>query len=155
MTRKQFTSIVHLKNLQLSVCNRLNYLSCIWYLFSKIFVQRFLKQFLTCGFSARKHTRPNFTVWLVPYACVQPYHIIKHHILCLSRDSRSWNCSEKSSFFYLHLSFFSLFKNLTGPKVFELALQLLSTLVILAFIKLRLLIDIPLSLPLGKKREVF
>ncbi|CAH3018319.1 unnamed protein product [Porites evermanni] len=41
-----------------------------------------------------------------------------------------------------------------GPKVFELALQLLSTLVILAFIKLRLLIDIPLSLPLGKKREL-
>ena len=50
---------------------------------------------------------------------------------------------------------FSLFKNLTGPKVFELALQLLSTLVILAFIKLRLSIDIPLSFPLGKKREVF
>ena len=39
--------------------------------------------------------------------------------------------------------------------MFELALQLLSTLVILAFIKLRLSIDIPLSLPLGKKREVF
>ena len=39
--------------------------------------------------------------------------------------------------------------------MFELSLQLLSTLVILAFIKLRLSIDIPLSLPLGKKREVF
>ena len=39
--------------------------------------------------------------------------------------------------------------------MFELALQLLSTLVILAFIKLRLSIDIPLSLPFGKKREVF
>ena len=39
--------------------------------------------------------------------------------------------------------------------MFELALQLLSTLVILAFIKLRLSIDMPLSLPLGKKREVF
>ena len=43
------------------------------------------------------------------YACVQPYHIIKHHILCLSRDSRSWNCSEKSSFpIYIYHFFLSL-----------------------------------------------
>ena len=80
-----------------------------------MFVQRFLNQFLTCGFSARKHTLPNSTVWPVTYACVQPYHIIIHHILCLSRDSRSWN-SEKSSFLIYIFQFFLSLKILQVQK---------------------------------------
>ena len=80
-----------------------------------MFVQRFLKQFLTCGFSARKHTLPNSTVWPVTYACVQPYHIVIHHILCLSRDFRSWN-SEKSSFLIYIFQFFLSLKILQAQK---------------------------------------